>query len=99
LRLSPQDNVTVLVQSVSQGERLLLGGQELVLPSDLALGHKLALRPLAVGDTVIKYGTLIGSITQAVAAGGHVHNHNLKSDYIANHSEDDPYEADLEVEP
>ncbi len=99
LRLSPQDNVVVLIQSVSQGECLSLNGQDLVMAADMGLGHKLALQSLAVGDTVIKYGAPIGSITQPVAAGEHVHNHNLKSDYIANYSEDDPYEADLKVEP
>ena len=98
LRLSPQDNVLVLIQSVSQGERLLLDGQELVMPAEIGLGHELALRTLAIGDQVIKYGAPIGSITHAVAIGEHVHNHNLKSDYIANYSEDDPYEADLGAE-
>jgi len=95
LRLSPQDNIAVLIQSVSAGENLTLDGQKIVVPSDLALGHKLALKPLAAGETVIKYGAPIGSASQPIAVGEHVHNHNLKSAYIANYSEDDPYEADL----
>jgi (2R)-sulfolactate sulfo-lyase subunit alpha len=43
------------------------------------IGHKVALKDLAVGDTVIKYGEDIGKIVAAVAKGGHVHTHNLKT--------------------
>jgi len=46
---------------------------------DIPLGHKLALKDLAVGDTVIKYGCEIGRIVQPVKAGQHVHVHNLKT--------------------
>ena len=46
---------------------------------DIPLGHKLALRDFAVGDTVIKYGNEIGKIVAPVKAGQHVHVHNLKT--------------------
>lgn len=46
---------------------------------DIPLGHKLALRDFAVGDTAIKYGCEIGRIVQPVQAGQHVHVHNLKT--------------------
>jgi len=46
---------------------------------DIPLGHKLALKDLAVGDTVIKYGCEIGKIVQPVKAGQLVHVHNLKT--------------------
>ncbi|MGD1064617.1 MAG: UxaA family hydrolase [Terracidiphilus sp.] len=46
---------------------------------DIPLGHKLALKDLAVGDTVIKYGCEIGKIVQPVKAGQHVHVQNLKT--------------------
>ncbi|HEY4275530.1 MAG TPA: UxaA family hydrolase [Rhizomicrobium sp.] len=43
------------------------------------IGHKVALKDLAVGDTVIKYGEDIGKIVAPVAKGAHVHTHNLKT--------------------
>ncbi|MGH9608375.1 MAG: UxaA family hydrolase [Bryobacteraceae bacterium] len=46
---------------------------------DIPLGHKLALKDFAPGDTVIKYGCEIGKIVQPVKAGQHVHIHNLKT--------------------
>jgi len=40
-------------------------------------GHKYALRPIAPGELVIKYGMPIGRATRAIAAGEHVHTQNL----------------------
>ncbi len=42
-------------------------------------GHKYALRPIACGETVIKYGEIIGRATQDIAVGDWVHTHNVKS--------------------
>ena len=42
-------------------------------------GHKYALRELAAGEKVIKYGMPIGVTTAAVAKGEHVHTHNMKT--------------------
>ena len=33
------------------------------------------------GEKILKYGAVIGSLTQPVAAGDHIHTHNLDSDY------------------
>jgi (2R)-sulfolactate sulfo-lyase subunit alpha len=45
----------------------------------IPIGHKVALKDLAPGDTVVKYGQDIGRIVQPVARGEHVHVHNLKT--------------------
>jgi (2R)-sulfolactate sulfo-lyase subunit alpha len=46
---------------------------------DVPIGHKVALKDLAVGDTVVKYGADIGRIVASVRKGDHVHTHNLKT--------------------
>ena len=43
------------------------------------LGHKLALRALKNGDTVIKYGHDIGRAVEDIPTGGYVHFHNIKT--------------------
>ena len=43
------------------------------------LGHKIALRDLAPGADVVKYGVRIGRTITAVSKGDYVHTHNLKS--------------------
>jgi len=47
--------------------------------NDIPIGHKVALKNLAVGDSVIKYGVDIGRIVAPVKVGEHVHVHNLKT--------------------
>jgi (2R)-sulfolactate sulfo-lyase subunit alpha len=45
----------------------------------IPIGHKIALKDLGVGDTVIKYGEDIGKVVAPIAKGEHVHVHNLKT--------------------
>ncbi len=47
--------------------------------SDIPIGHKLAIKPLASGDTVIKYGVDIGRCVAPIAVGEHLHVHNVKT--------------------
>lgn len=82
LILNGEDNVGVACCDLAAGTAVRIGGAEVTLPGDVRLGHKLALRPLAAGETIVKWGAPIGSATQAVATGEPVHLHNMKSDYI-----------------
>ncbi|MCG6872900.1 MAG: UxaA family hydrolase [Gammaproteobacteria bacterium] len=47
--------------------------------SDIPIGHKLSIKPLKAGDTVIKYGTDIGRVISDIAPGEHAHVHNIKT--------------------
>ena len=47
--------------------------------SDIPIGHKLAIKPLNNGDTVIKYGTDIGKAVADIGIGEHAHVHNIKT--------------------
>ena len=82
LVLDPADNVAVACRDLAAGERLRLDGRELVVERDTPTGHKLARRPIAPGEKVVKYGAPIGSARTAIPAGAYVHTHNLASDYI-----------------
>ncbi len=46
---------------------------------DIPLGHKVALRDIQSGDTVVKYGQDIGKATAEIPKGHHAHVHNLKT--------------------
>ena len=39
--------------------------------SDIPIGHKLAIKPMTTGDTVIKYGVDIGRVVADIAVGEH----------------------------
>ena len=47
--------------------------------SDIPIGHKIALKDMKTGDTVIKYGVDIGKVVAPIAAGEHAHVHNIKT--------------------
>lgn len=81
IRLGPQDAVLVVGASLAAGETLRVEGRETTLPAPLTLGHKIAARDIAEGERVLKYGMPIGVATRAIAAGEHVHVHNLRSDW------------------
>ena len=81
-----EDNVgVVVVENLSAGDEMLCVVTEdnsdfkLVAQADVPIGHKVALKDLAEGDTVIKYGEDIGKMVSAAACGEHVHVHNLKT--------------------
>ncbi len=84
IRIHPADNVVI-------AGRQLLGGTE--LPSEgvrvsglIPPGHKVASRAIALGEAVRRYNQVIGSATQPIAPGQHVHTHNLAfSDFARTH--------------
>ena len=47
--------------------------------SDIPIGHKLAIRAMNTGDTVVKYGVDIGRVVADIAVGEHAHVHNIKT--------------------
>jgi (2R)-sulfolactate sulfo-lyase subunit alpha len=43
------------------------------------LGHKIALREIHSGDTIMKYGHDVGRATAEISTGRHVHVHNMRT--------------------
>ena len=81
-----RDNVgVVVVEGLTAGTRMLCVVTEdnsdfrLTARDDIPIGHKVALKPLAKGDTVIKYGEDIGRMVAPAKKGEHVHTQNLKT--------------------
>jgi (2R)-sulfolactate sulfo-lyase subunit alpha len=68
------------------GTPIEIDGNRVLLSEDIHVGHKIARLPLKTGEKILKYGAPIGSLTADVPIGGHVHLHNMKSDYIASHT-------------
>jgi hypothetical protein len=64
------------------GETVTFDGAPLVIERETAVGHKVASKPIAAGDTIVKYNCPIGIATQDIAPGAYVHTHNVKSGYL-----------------
>jgi len=77
--ISQRDNVATALEPLDTGRRLEIGAGVLVRER-IPTGHKVALRPIAAGEAVIKYGSPIGTARIAIDAGQHVHVHNVDSD-------------------
>lgn len=81
-----KDTVGVaVVEGIRAGTQLnawIMDDDEIVtVPAkqDIPIGHKVAIKDMAVGDTVYKYGVDIGKVVAPIKAGEHAHVHNIKT--------------------
>ncbi len=77
LRLHGEDNVVVALADLAAGD--VATDAALAVRTPIPAGHKLAVADIAAGAPVIKYGQVIGAATADIAAGDHVHSHNLEA--------------------
>jgi (2R)-sulfolactate sulfo-lyase subunit alpha len=79
------DDVGVAVIDLKIGDEIgvvTLEGKDvkqIKLVSDVPLGHKVAMLDLPLNKHIIEYGRAIGYAAAPIAAGEHVHVHNIKS--------------------
>ena len=67
------DNVAVVLRPFKKGEVV----EGVTLLEDIPQAHKVALKPIAVGENIIKYGSPIGHATSDIKPGMHVHTQNV----------------------
>ncbi|WP_407429238.1 UxaA family hydrolase [Arcticibacter sp.] len=91
IKINPADNIYVVSQTILPGDRQELDDQEIHFCIMLGIGHKVAARPIVKGEKIIKFGVSIGSATEDIPAGTHVHLHNLKSDYLSTYTLDNEF--------
>ena len=77
--ISDRDNVATALQPLQTGQVVEVGGATVTVTETIASGHKIALRAIAIGEPVIKYGSPIGTASAPIVAGAHVHTHNVAS--------------------
>ncbi len=77
IHLHPSDNVAVARVPVAAGTELLVDGVRVTAAESIPAGHKVTLRTVEAGEVVRRYGQVIGRARERVAAGRHVHTHNL----------------------
>lgn len=68
--MRPEDNVATALMTIPEGSRLIVECRgirhEITLLQTVEFGHKFAVRPIAEGEDIVKYGEVIG-----VAQPGH----------------------------
>lgn len=77
------DNVATLLAEAAADAPLAIVGPaskaSLTAREQIALGHKVALVPIAEGTAVVKFGVIIGIAMRPIAPGEWVHLHNCRS--------------------
>ncbi len=75
--LHPTDDVAIAINAVPANTTLTVGAHQITTRREIPAGHKVAVRAIENGGHVRRYGSNIGRATQPIAAGDHVHSHNL----------------------
>ncbi len=77
LLLDRDDDVAVALGALKAGGEVMVAGEAITLLDRIPAGHKLARRAIAAGTAVRKFGQIIGTATDRIEPGRHVHVHNL----------------------
>ncbi len=79
LLMHPNDNIAVAAADLPAGQAVEVAGEMILVTQPIPFGHKFARRSLLSGGIVFKYGQPVGRAVSDIAAGEHVHVHNIES--------------------
>ena len=89
--LDDGDNVGVALRDIAANEQARSAGDfQLPAIERITQGHKIALRNIAEGENIVRFGVSVGLATTTIPQGRLVHVHNVKSQYLNN--DEDHYE-------
>ncbi|CAN5680125.1 altronate dehydratase family protein [soil metagenome] len=96
IRLHPSDDVLIARSQLVGGTQ----AESVTIKGLIPAGHKVATHAIAQGDPVRRYNQIIGFASKPIAAGEHVHTHNLdmgpnKGDFERDYA----YGVDVKPEP
>lgn len=75
-KINDSDNVVVALYNIKAGEEIENGVKA---ASDITAGHKIAIKDIAAGENIVKYGFPIGTASKDISAGEWIHTHNTKT--------------------
>lgn len=85
LLIHPLDNVGLALEDIPEGSIVSIGvasaAQPVTAREFIPFAHKIAIKTIADGDLIVKYGAPVGCATAAIEPGAWVHSHNVRSRY------------------
>jgi altronate hydrolase len=99
IHLSPQDNIAIARAPLAPGQPVRVAGVDITVRDAVPMGHKVALRAIAAGGNIVRYGQVMGRARVAIEAGSHVHVHNVAFEELAFAYEYPTREIPLPVAP
>jgi hypothetical protein len=89
--LDDGDNVGVALRDIAVSEQARsVSGPQVPAIERIIQGHKIALRNIAEGEVIVRFGVPVGVAKAAIGRGHLVHVHNVRSQYLNN--DEDHYE-------
>ena len=79
IKIHQEDNVAVALRPIARGETLDIGGLSVTTLEEIPQGHKVAVKPVKAGESIIKYGFRIGNAKEDIAPGQWIHVHNIRT--------------------
>ncbi len=83
IQIDPRDNVVTVMEEAASGDEIHYvtaeGSRQIATREAVPMGHKIALRDLAIGEPIVKYRQTIGTASKVIEQGRHVHTHNVQS--------------------
>ncbi|KRW91568.1 altronate hydrolase [Alicyclobacillus tengchongensis] len=79
LHLAPDDDVAIAVEPLAVGDTIAWENHVIEVQEPIGRGHKVAVRAIAQGERVYKYGFPIGVATRDIPRGTWVHVHNVRT--------------------
>ena len=79
IRLSAEDNVAIATTPLNIGDEIKIDDRVVSVKQPVPVGHKVALRSIAIDESVLKYGQSIGVASCLIEPGQHVHTQNLSN--------------------
>lgn len=83
LKVDDLDNVaTIFANGITDGAQVEVRDKKgqsetITVHGDVPYGHKIALRDIAKGEPIMKYGESIGAASHDIKKGDYVHIHNM----------------------
>ena len=83
LILDSRDNIAVCLADLNKGDVIEQDDISITVLNSIPRGHKIASRAIDKGEGIIKYGERMGHAIAPIAAGEHVHVHNILGDRLS----------------
>lgn len=80
LIIHSKDNVGVVLEDTDRGSEAVFRDISVIAQEDIEFAHKIALKDIAVGEEIVKYGESIGYALKEIRKGEWIHIHNIDCD-------------------
>jgi altronate dehydratase small subunit len=78
-----QDNVATALRDIRPNEKIIIGiedkNKEILIKDHIPYGHKFSVKNISRGESILKYGEVIGRATLDIPTGSHAHIQNIES--------------------